>query len=111
VSYAARTAPVRVDLNDDGGDGEAGEGDLLRSVTGVIGGRGAALLRGDGAANVLDGGPGRDRLYGLGAVDVLDGGDSDDRIVGLTGDDVLGGGAGKDVLVGGDGLELGPSIG
>jgi len=78
VSYASRTAPVLVDLDDPGGDGEAGEGDVLRSITGAIGGRGADVLRGDRGGNSLDGGPGSDRLYGLGDDDSLAGGGGDD---------------------------------
>jgi hypothetical protein len=105
VSYAARTAAVRVDLRDPGADGEAGEGDELRAVTGAVGGRGADVLRGDAGTNRLSGGPGADRISGLAGGDLLEGGAGDDRVVGLTGQDVLYGGAGRDRLSGGDGSD------
>jgi hypothetical protein len=106
VSYASRTAPVLVDLDDPGGDGEAGEGDVLRSITGAIGGRGADVLRGDRGGNSLDGGPGSDRLYGLGGDDSLAGGGGDDRVAGLGGDDFIRGQAGRDALDGGSGRDF-----
>jgi hypothetical protein len=106
VSYASRTAPVLVDLDDPGGDGEAGEGDVLRSITGAIGGRGADVLRGDTRGNSLDGGPGSDRLYGLGGDDSLAGGSGDDRVAGLAGDDFIQGQAGRDTLNGGRGRDF-----
>jgi Ca2+-binding RTX toxin-like protein len=105
VSYASRTAPVRVDLDDPGPDGEAGEGDILRSVRGVTGGHGADHLVGDGGPNWLTGGPGADRLYGRGGDDYLDGGRGPDRLIAKDGDDILLGGSGRDVAQGGDGLD------
>jgi Ca2+-binding RTX toxin-like protein len=106
VSYAARTARVLVDLDDPGGDGEVGEGDVLRSITGAIGGRGADVLRGDRGTNSLDGGPGNDRLSGLGGDDLLAGGSGDDRVAGLAGDDFIQGQAGRDALNGGKGRDF-----
>ena len=59
VSYAARTEPVRVDLARSVA-GEPGEGDVIRSISGIIGGAGADDLRGDGNVNGLVGGAGDD---------------------------------------------------
>ena len=79
VSYASRTAPLRVDLATPGGDGETGEGDnLYPDVEQVIGGSGNDQLTGSSSANTLIGGGGEDRLGGGDGIDLLDGGGSDD---------------------------------
>lgn len=106
VSYKGRTAPVRVNLADGAPDGEVNEGDVLRSITGVIGGRGDDDLRGDDQHNFLDGGPGDDRVSGLGGDDLGMGGPGDDRISGHAGDDFIDGGTGRDVASGGAGRDL-----
>jgi Ca2+-binding RTX toxin-like protein len=76
VSYAERLAPVVVDL-ERGSGGRPGEGDRLRAVEHVDGGRGRDRLLGDGRAN---------RLWGL-----------EPPATSLVGD-VLVGRAGRDVL-------------
>ena len=106
VSYAGRTAPVRVDLARPGSAGEAGEGDVVRSVRGAVGGAGADELRGDGETNRLEGGPGADRLVGLGGDDFVTGGPGADRLSGGAGDDYLEAGTGRDTVTGGDGLDV-----
>lgn len=124
VSYADRTAPVGVYVNDPSRtSGEAGEGDVLRSFDAIEGGSGADELvlpwwayegYADGGAgddvivgspgdDELDGGPGRDRVSGGDGVDLLIGGDDDDVLDGLAGPDELLGGNGGDALGGGEG--------
>jgi Ca2+-binding RTX toxin-like protein len=77
VTYALRTEPVTVtidDLADDGGplDGPAGARDDVGSdVENVIGGNGDDSLTGSAAANRLTGRPGADVLRGLDGTDVL----------------------------------------
>jgi Ca2+-binding RTX toxin-like protein len=79
IDYAARTAPVTVDLAD-GVGGEAGETDLVGGIEHVTGGDGADQLSGDTGWNRLEGGRGDDRLDGRAGRDVLDGGDGVDTI-------------------------------
>jgi len=84
------TAPVTATLDGLGGDGAAGENDLIGpDVEGVLGGLGADTLTGNDGPNHLDGGGGRDRITGAGGNDELsdvssgntfDGGDGDDTI-------------------------------
>ena len=106
VSYVGRTAPVLVDLADPGPDGERGEGDVLRSVSGVTGGAAADELRGDDRPSALSGGPGRDRLEGLAGADSLDGGRGSDRLSGSAGNDWLAGGPDRDKLTGARGDDI-----
>lgn len=106
VSYAARTAPVVVRLDDFSGDGEVGEGDNVRSdIENVTGGPAGDLLYGSESANVLVGGPGRDLVDGLGGNDTLYGFDGDDSLDGGGGHDRLDGGPGGDVLAGGTDID------
>ncbi|HEX8103489.1 MAG TPA: calcium-binding protein [Solirubrobacteraceae bacterium] len=121
VSYANRSLRIFVTMAggaDDGadndGDGRADEGDDVRTdVENLVGGSGPDRLRGNAAANRLDGGPGGgDYLYGLegndvldgGATavgDVLDGGPADDRILQgklPDGNDGIVGGSGTDTV-------------
>jgi len=74
----------------------SGRTDTLVTVENVNSGRGADLLTGDGAANVLRGGAGNDVLQGLAGDDTLSGGRGRDRLVGLAGNDRLRGGPGTD---------------
>lgn len=69
ISYAARTAPVQVDLRG-GPAGEAGEQDAIAGFEAVIGGQGADRLVGSDAQDVLDGRGGADELTCLGGYDV-----------------------------------------
>ena len=104
VSYAARTEPVRVDLARSVA-GEPGEGDVIRSISGVIGGAGADDLRGDGDVNGLVGGAGDDRLIGRGGDDFLNGGRGSDHLDGGANDDRLVAGPGRDTATGGAGMD------
>lgn len=71
VGYARRTASLFVDLANPATDGERGEGDRLKNVESVVGGRGDDRLAGDGLPNMLDGHRGRDRLIGRDGADEL----------------------------------------
>jgi Ca2+-binding RTX toxin-like protein len=61
VSYAGRSASVRVEIGDGPGDGEPGEGDDVQADN-VVGGDGDDVLVGNEVANTLDGGLGDDRI-------------------------------------------------
>lgn len=75
ATYAARTAPVVVSLDDLPGDGQTGEGDNVHGdVEDVDGGGAADRLTGNAARNTLRGGSGSDRLLGLDGPDRLEGG-------------------------------------
>ena len=88
ATYAARTAPVVVDLDDVADDGQAGEADDVRSdVEVVIGGTAADRLTGSAGPNRLEGRSGSDRLSGLGG---------DDRLLGGADVDFGNGGTGVD---------------
>jgi Ca2+-binding RTX toxin-like protein len=81
VTYADRSAPLAVAIDDLAGDGEAGENDDVRSdVERVVGGSGADTLVGNIGANALDGGPGEDVLDGGAGPDALAGGDGVDTV-------------------------------
>ena len=105
-SYASRIAPVRVDISDPGPDGEPGEGDTIRGATGITGGGGADVLRGDRRPNLLSGGAGDDVISGGGGDDFIEGGDGADRLLGQAGADFAAGNRGDDELLGGTGGDL-----
>jgi RTX calcium-binding nonapeptide repeat (4 copies) len=106
VSYASRTAPVRVDLADPGPDGEPGERDTLRSVDGATGGRASDELHGDDGSNQIAGGPGDDRLVGRGGDDFVEGGPGADRVAAQAGEDFVDGQRDDDSVSGGDGSDV-----
>lgn len=106
VSYAARTAPVTLDLADEAVSGEAGERDVLRDVEGAIGGSGDDSIDADAEANVIQGGPGDDHLDGHGRADQLYGDAGNDVLHGHAGNDALSGGEGADRLRGDDGADV-----
>ena len=86
LSYARRTAPVRVDLSAPGaGAGEAGEADVIRSIVAVRGGAGSDTLLG----RSVEGGAGADRILGTGGDDFLTGGPGSDHMSGGRGQDSL----------------------
>ena len=108
LSYAVRTEPVTVDLEDPGNSGAAGEKDNVLRTERVAGGRAADRLAGtdaenpDGGLEAFHGGGGADLLIGRGGPDFLGAaplthpdlptfGPSDDPVVfrGGAGDDVL----------------------
>jgi Ca2+-binding RTX toxin-like protein len=90
VSYASRGASVTVTLNGLGGDGEAGEGDIVAAnVENATGGGGADTLTGNDSINRLNGGGGADTLNGGANNDILVGGPGGDTFNGGTGGDDL----------------------
>lgn len=115
ITYASRSKPVKVDINDAVGeqpdDGETGEKDFVYGTTEiVIGGSGNDVLTGSTpskylptgytANNTLIGGPGADTLNGLDGNDILKGGDGNDVLNGGVGNDSLSGEGGTDKLFG-----------
>ena len=100
VSYATRTARVRVDLADRAPDGERGENDVLRSVERVRGGAAGDWIGGTSRFNSLDGLGGEDRIFGRAGTDFISGGAGDDELTGGDGPDTISGNSGADVLRG-----------
>jgi hypothetical protein len=103
VSYENRTQPVQVDLADAAPDGEAGEGDIVRSVEYALGGAGGDYLAGGSGSSRLWGNGGPDRLVGRDGRDMLIGGGRNDRLFGGKGADELQGDWGADRFYGGAG--------
>jgi Ca2+-binding RTX toxin-like protein len=105
VSYAARAAAVRVDLDGVADDGAVGEKDnALADVENITGGSAADTLIGNAGANTLTEGAGNGLLIGGDGNDMLLGGPGADRLNGLAGDlDLLVPGSGDDVVDGGIG--------
>jgi Ca2+-binding RTX toxin-like protein len=91
ADYQERTRPVTATASiGDGNDGEAGEGDSLRSVESVIGGLAGDTLSAPFGSRVsyqLAGGRGIDTITGAEGPDVLSGGPDRDTITGAGGDD------------------------
>jgi len=79
---------------------------LKGTLENVIGSDSADWIKGNSAANRLEGRGGADTIYGGSGNDVLDGGDDDDSLHGDSGNDILLGGAGTDRLEGGAGRDL-----
>jgi Ca2+-binding RTX toxin-like protein len=125
LSYAARSAPVLVTIDDVADDGAVGEQDsALKDVENLLGGAGGDSLTGSEFDNTLDGGLGPDVLEGGAGADTAsyagrggrvfvkvddlanDGADADVNHVGEEGDNVkssvetVAGGSGPDELVG-----------
>ena len=100
VSYATRTASVRVDLADPAPDGERGENDVLRSVERVRGGAAGDWIGGTSGFNSLDGLGGDDRIFGRAGTDFISGGAGDDELTGGDGPDTITGNSGADELRG-----------
>ena len=103
VDYAARTAPLYVNLEGIANDGVAGERDnVAADVTLVNAGSGNDHLVGSAIQNIFSAGLGNDRLNGAGGNDTLRG---------EGGDDLIEADAGKDDLVGGAGHGHGRLLG
>ncbi len=82
ATYSERTQPLTITLDDQPGDGEAGEGDNVRGdVEDLVGGAGADVLTGNAADNVLAGGDGADRIDGGAGIDTYASGDGDDVLL------------------------------
>lgn len=126
VTYADRTAGIRVDLDGEADDGEPGEGDRVDpTIEEVLGGMGDdqlvastkgeatqqravrphVLLAGGAGADLLVAGPAGARLRGGGGRDVVRGASGSDDITGGEDADQLDGGGGHDTLVGGPGRD------
>jgi Ca2+-binding RTX toxin-like protein len=120
VTYAKRTAGVRVSVDAFPSDGESGENDqVFDDVERVIGSSGrntfhdlVGVIRefvGGADDDFIFAGRGDTRIDALGGDDVVQsgglllGGDGDDVLSGFGGDDVLDGGAGDDSVQGGAG--------
>ena len=98
VYYSSRAAAVDVTLDDASNDGEAGEGDNVRSdVEDVGGGSGDDTITGSAAVNSLS---------GNGGADTVDGRGDQDTVSGNAGADDLSGGEGADSLYGGDDADV-----
>ena len=127
LTYATRTANVSVDADGVADDGEALEGDMVRSnFERIVGGRGndvlagsiaksffegeafpfGSKLEGRGGNDVLRGGRATDSLVGGGGNDVVRGNRAGDTIWGYRGSDRLIGGGGQDELNGGRGQDF-----
>jgi uncharacterized delta-60 repeat protein len=101
VTYASRTAALRITLDDIANDGETGENDnVFSDIERIRGGAGADWIDGNAAGNILFGLAGNDTLVGFGGNDALFGGNDNDRIYGGSGDDYMEGNGGDDTLQG-----------
>lgn len=90
VAYDLRSQDLTVILDGPAVSGEAGEGDAISTIEGVLGGSGDDALTGNGSDNVLRGGPGADDLVAGGGDDQLVGGPGPDDLVGGAGGDTAG---------------------
>jgi hypothetical protein len=100
VSYAQRTVPLSVSLDNVDDDGQLGERDNIHlDVENVTGGFASDRLTGNAVLNGLRGQAGNDRLDGGPGPDSIDGGDGNDALRGGLGNDVLDGDDGRDVAV------------
>jgi Ca2+-binding RTX toxin-like protein len=97
ASYEDAAASVTVDLLTTTAQNTGGAGvDRLVAVENLFGSTFDDLLKGNNAANTLNGAAGDDALFGRSGNDALHGGDGDDWIEGGLGNDYIEGGAGSD---------------
>jgi Ca2+-binding RTX toxin-like protein len=95
VDYSGRASSVTVNMQVDGGDGEAGENDTVSNdIETVIGSNFNDTIIANGKRNY--------RFEGRGGVDILTGGSGNDTLIGGSGVDSLSGNAGNDRLIGND---------
>lgn len=81
--YLGHPTPVTVDLSDPRTVQDSpGEGDVIRSISRVVGTSGADSLAGTGSADMLDGSWGDDPLTGREGADRLRGGSGADELPG-----------------------------
>ncbi len=81
VDYSTRASGLTVTLDDQYGDGAAGENDNVRtSVENALGGSGNDSLTGSAVNNALTGGAGDDTIDGGSGADSIDGGDGADLL-------------------------------
>ena len=81
ADYSDHATTVTVDLSDPGPQGSFGEGDMLSSIEGAIGGPMGDTLLGTGADNWFRGGLGADQIAGLGGFDTVDYSDHKKRVI------------------------------
>lgn len=106
ADYTARITDLSIDLDNVADDGNAGEGDNVRTnVENIWGGRGNDYLGGSKAGNQLKGNYGNDTIRGGGGNDNIYGDHGNDRLYGDDGNDRLFGGSGDDYLRGGEGSD------
>jgi len=108
VDYNSRTANLTIGLGTVSDDGEAGEGDNIRTDNEIIiGGSGNDMIStSSGRAERFYGGPGNDTLIGGSGNDILDGGAGRDSLVGQGGNDIFQAADGQiDSIVGGSGSD------
>lgn len=104
MDYSSRTGALTIDVvNDEPGDrdGEAGEGDRVKSdFERIDGGTGSDTIQGGPLGEEINGGSaaGSDWLYGRGGADELAGNDGNDRLEGGEGYDSLYAAAGSDLI-------------
>ena len=101
VTYASRTKPITVNLDNTATSGEANEKDRIPdTIQTIIGGSGNDNI--DGSASnanlLLIGNAGRDAIRGGGGNDTLQGGAGNDTLYSSGGADVFTGGAGSDTV-------------
>ena len=112
TDYAARVGDVTATIDDVANDGEAGEGDDVRTdVEDLHGGSGNDTLTGSGGDNELTGGSGSDTIDGGGGNDGIHGGAGADTLTGGGGSDLAEGDGGNDTIRVRDGLPDRPSCG
>jgi hypothetical protein len=106
LSYNDHAAGIELTLDEQPGDGSAGEGDNVHAdVEIVIGTTLDDVMTGDEAGQDLYGHAGWDWIEGAGGADLLNGGSGEDVLLGGAGDDGLEGSAGGDYLDGGAGQD------
>ena len=107
ADYSQRNRPLKIDLDGNADDGEAGERDNVDpSIEGVFGGsQGDAITSNLSVPVVLLGNGGNDTLNSSAGDDRLIGGRGNDILNSRGGDDFLAGGAGSDTLFGGSGID------
>jgi Ca2+-binding RTX toxin-like protein len=88
ADYSARTNDLIIAIDDNAGDGEAGENDNV----------------GTGVENII-GGSGNDSVTGSASDNSLNGNGGNDTLLGGAGNDIIDGGRGTDSMSGGDGLD------
>ncbi len=98
TSYLTSNGGVQVDLATGYGHGGDAEGDHLSSMEDVEGTLFDDVLRGNAAANLLDGIYGDDIIEGRGGADTITAGAGDDTIYALGDGDKIDAGSGQDLL-------------
>ena len=110
AEYTLSPSAVFIDLDNGTASGGDAEGDILTSITGLVGSAFDDTLIANSAASafsvLLFGGGGNDTLVGGAGSDSLSGGEGDDMLDGLDGDDILFGDSGDDIIIGGLGDDI-----